>query len=106
MKPFPLLRHVALFALLLATPAISRAGAPRLVEPAVRQITATISPQQRAPLASNRRPSADLQKDLGRVPDDLPMTHLMLALHRPDEQERALAALMAEQTTPGTANYR
>src|SRR5580704_1618193 len=41
-------------------------------------------------LRGNTRPEATPDNDRGRVDDDLPMTHMLLQLRRPPEQETAL----------------
>jgi subtilase family serine protease len=56
-------------------------------------------------LKGNTRPEANAENDRGRVPDSLPMDHMMLQLRRSPGQERALQVYMEQQTDPKSPVY-
>src|SRR5260370_23316847 len=68
-------------------------------------ITQGIDERKLFPLRGNTRPEATPQNDRGRVDDDLPMTHMLLQLRRPPEQERALEQFLKDQQDPKSANF-
>ena len=76
------------------------------VSPARPMITAPILESNLVPLPGNVRPEANAANDLGRVPDTLPMEHMLLQLHRPAAQEQALKQLIDQLHDPNSANYR
>ena len=73
--------------------------------PAVPQITQPVNPAQYTAMANNVRPEANAANDLGRVADSLPLNNMLLLLHRPDVQEKALENFMAQQQDPKSPNY-
>ena len=56
-------------------------------------------------LPRNTRPEAIAANDGGRVPDSLPMQHMLLQLQRPPELEQELAALIDEMHRPGSPQF-
>jgi len=87
-----------LLAALLALPA--GAGATDLIR-------LPIDPSVRATLPGRHVAGwAKAQADLGRVPDQTPLTHLSLLLERPPERQQAFERLLREQHDPASPNYR
>ena len=68
-------------------------------------VSGTIAPARLHTLAGNTHPEATRANDRGRVPDSLPMEHMLLQLNRPPEQEQALAQVIQQMHTPGSPNY-
>ncbi len=74
--------------------------------PAARLITQGIDAARTVELPGNVRPeAANARYDLGPVPADFPLTHLLLQLKRPIERETALSALIEQQQDPSSPNY-
>jgi hypothetical protein len=88
------------------TPTSSVEAAAIAVTPATQQITQAINDNQLSLMADNVRPEVATAIDQGRVDDSTALDHMLLLLHRPKAQEQALEEFMAEQTTPGSANYQ
>jgi subtilase family serine protease len=59
----------------------------------------------RAVLVGNVRPEARPENDRGRVPDALPLEHLLLQLKRPAEQERSLEETLDELGSKDSPNF-
>ena len=59
----------------------------------------------RIALPGNVRPEARPQNDRGRVPDALPLDHMLLQLKRSPEQEKALQQFIDELHTQGSPNF-
>jgi uncharacterized repeat protein (TIGR01451 family) len=79
---------VAVAALVLASGAWTSAWAQT---PAARVlVTEPIDARQLVRLAGNTRPEARAANDRGRVPDSMPLPHMLLLLKRPPERELAL----------------
>jgi subtilase family serine protease len=75
------------------------------VRPKPLLITQTINENQRVTLAGNTRSEANKANDQGRVPDSLPLDHMLLQLQRSPEQEQALELFIDQLQTPGSPNY-
>jgi Pro-kumamolisin, activation domain len=56
-------------------------------------------------LFGNTRSAANAANDRGRVPDNLPMEHLLLQLRRPPAQEQALTQLIDQLHDPRSSNF-
>jgi uncharacterized repeat protein (TIGR01451 family) len=56
-------------------------------------------------LRGNTRPEATPDNDRGRVDDDLPMTHMLLQLRRPPEQETALEQFLNGVQNSASPNF-
>ena len=56
-------------------------------------------------MAANVHPAARAENDRGAVANSLPMTHMVLLLHRSPERESALEAYMQSAQTKGSANF-
>src|ERR1019366_6255911 len=69
------------------------------------QITDPISDNEVISLPGNIRPEATAANDRGRVPDDVPLDHLILLLRRSPQRERALDQLLGELEDPKSPNY-
>lgn len=69
------------------------------------RITAPVSDQQLTRLKGTVHPLANARNDRGAAPDGMQLDRLRLYLKRSDNQEAALKQLLAEQHTPGSANY-
>lgn len=76
-----------------------------IAPPALPQITQAVDPSRLSSLQDNVPPAATPANDRGRVTDDFPLPHMLLLLHRPQEQEQALEQFMQEQTAPESPNY-
>lgn len=74
-------------------------GSPRAL------ITQPVNAAQLVPLAGNTYPEATAANDQGRVPDSMPMPHMLLELRRAADQEQAVAAFVASQHDPASPNY-
>ncbi len=48
---------------------------------------------------------ANMQNNIGVVPDDVPIRHITVVLNRPQSQEKAYKMLLREQQDPASANY-
>ena len=70
-----------------------------------RQIMRAVDNSDRATLSGNVRPEANGANDRGRVPDGLPLTHMLLQLQRSPLQEQAAAAYVASLYDPASPNY-
>ena len=79
--------------------AISRPISRRLL------ITKRIDEHVLVTLKHNTRPEATAANDLGAVPDDYPMTHMLLQLQRPAETQQAFDQLVADQQNPNSPKY-
>jgi hypothetical protein len=96
-----------LFALLWLVPAFAPAAdAQTSAGPSRPLITQSINEANMAVLAGNTRPEArNPANDLGMVPDNLPLAHMMLQLRRPAAQEQALATLIDQLHDPRSPNF-
>lgn len=83
---------LAALALLCLTSASGEAAA---VSAAPRLIRAPIDETALVRLVGNTRPEATARYDAGRLPDSLPLEHMLLQLRRPREREAALEAEIA-----------
>jgi subtilase family serine protease len=70
-----------------------------------RQIRENIDERKLVTLAGNTRPEVSADRDLGPVPDDFPMPHLLMQLRRSPEQETALEAFIDDLHHPGSPNF-
>ncbi len=68
-------------------------------------ITAPVVESNLVRLSGNTRPEANTANDRGRVPEALPMEHLLLQLQRPAAQEQALAQLIDQLHDPRSAKF-
>jgi len=68
-------------------------------------ITERIDEAKLQRLAGNTRSEATAQNDLGVVPDNLAMEHMMLQLKRSPQQEQALAQTIEDLHNPKSANF-
>jgi subtilase family serine protease len=68
-------------------------------------ITAAIDENRLVTLAGNTRPEAKSQNDIGRVPDDFAVEHVLLQLRRSPEQERALDRYIDSLNDKNSANF-
>jgi len=85
-------------ALVLAFGAGASAQAPVL-------ITQAIDESALVTLAGNTRPEANAANDQGRVPDSMPIAHMLLQLQRSPQQEQALVKLIDRLHDPHSPNY-
>ena len=103
-----LCRRAALFvaiALQLAAFAAS-ASAQTSVGHSQPSITQPINEGNLVVLSGNTRPEArDPANDRGRVPDSLPMPHMLLQLRRPAAQEQAVESLIDQLHDPQSPNF-
>jgi hypothetical protein len=83
-----------------ADAAVSGTAAPRVL------ITQPVDESQRTVLTGNTHPLARAEFDRGAAPANQPMRRMILVLQRSAEQESALRALLEEQQTKGSPNYR
>jgi hypothetical protein len=95
-----------------ATGDVTYAGAqPLLSSQAVSQatvrplITGAIDESHLATLRGNTRPEANSQNDRGRVPDNLPMEHILLQLQRSPEQEAGLERYIDSLNDKSSPNF-
>lgn len=88
---------VLTFAVLAQTPAVGLHSRPL--------ITGQVDSTQLHTLAGSTHPEATAANDAGRVPESLPMEHMLLEMQRPAAQEQALAQLIQQMHTPGSSNY-
>jgi uncharacterized repeat protein (TIGR01451 family) len=84
----------ALFATALVCGCWSQAAAQ--VGAARALITSPIDDAQSVRLAGNTRPEANARNDRGRVPDSMPLEHMLLLLKRPVERETELERYIAQ----------
>jgi len=77
-------------------------GPPRGARVMVSQ---PIDESQRVALHGNTRPEVRPENDRGRVPDTLPMAHMLLQLRRPPELEQALRQFIDELHTSDSPNF-
>ncbi len=89
-----LLLAAALAALALAAGAFQPARAQSA--PARVLVTADIDAHELVRLSGNTRPEARTARDLGRVPDSMPLEHMLLLLKRPAERELALGRYIGQ----------
>ena len=68
-------------------------------------ITQTIDESKLATLEGNTRPEAKAKYDRGRVPDSLPMDHLLLLLKRSPQAERDLKKLIDDLHNPSSPSF-
>jgi subtilase family serine protease len=80
----------------------SASGQSSSAEPMIQQ---QVNDNLRVVLHGNTYPLARPEFDQGPVPDDMPISHRALVLHRPQSQEQALERFMAEQQDPSSANF-
>jgi subtilase family serine protease len=71
----------------------------------LNRVTDSINDQQLVTLKGTVHPLANASNDRGAAPDSLPLERMHLYLKRSDSQEAALKQLIADQHTPGSANY-
>jgi hypothetical protein len=69
-------------------------------------IARAVDENQLVTLSGNTRSEAIAQNDRGRVPDDLPLRHLLLQLKRSPGQQAELRQLLDEQQDPHSPNYQ
>ncbi|HUA87764.1 MAG TPA: protease pro-enzyme activation domain-containing protein [Bryobacteraceae bacterium] len=69
------------------------------------RITGKIDNSQRLTLHGHLRPQANAANDQGRVSPSLELPYLTLTLSQTADQKAQLAALLAAQQTPGSAEY-
>ncbi|MGO8759115.1 MAG: protease pro-enzyme activation domain-containing protein [Terracidiphilus sp.] len=69
-------------------------------------ITRAVDESQRTTLRGNTHPLVRRAADQGIAPSSLPMQRMILVLKRSAEQESGLRALLDEQQTKGSPNYR
>ena len=60
---------------------------------------------KRVTLAGNTRPEASMENDLGPVPDDFRLEHMMLQLKRSPQQEQAVAQTIDDLHNPQSPNF-
>src|SRR5580700_10586429 len=92
-------------ALVLSLAFAASAHAQTPVPPALSMITQPIVESNSVRLFGNVRPEAIAANDRGRVPDNLPMEHLLLQLKRPPAREQALQSLIDQLHDPRSPNY-
>jgi hypothetical protein len=63
-------------------------------------ITQPVDETNLATLAGNIRPEANAVNDRGRVPDAMPIDHMLLQLRRAPQQEQAAEAFVDQPTIP------
>jgi hypothetical protein len=83
-------------------------GATAQVESALNtppRIIGAVDETDRIALSGNVRPEARPETDRGRVPDALPMEHMLLQLKRSPEQEKVLQQFIDELHTKGSPNF-
>jgi len=98
--------HFLRFALVLILISLF-AGLLMAQQPAPRQrILQSIDNTRLTKLSGNTHPLARAEYDRGRAPDSLAADRILLLLSRTPEQEAALAQLLDDQQTVGSANYR
>jgi subtilase family serine protease len=68
-------------------------------------ITQAVDERRLMALRGNTRPEATAANDRGRVADELPMEHMLLALRRAPETEQALEALIERQHDPASSDF-
>ncbi len=73
--------------------------------PARPMITQQVVEANAVRLVGNTRPEANAANDRGRVPDNLPMEHLLLQLRRPPAQEQALNQLIDQLHNPASGKF-
>ena len=99
-------RVVGLFAVLaFASAFATSAHTQTAAGPARPMITQPVIEADSVRLFGNTRPEAVAATDLGRVPDDLPMEHLLLQLRRPPAQEEALKQFIDALHDPASPNF-
>jgi subtilase family serine protease len=76
-----------------------------LVPPKRALITQAVDNQKRVTLRGNTRSSANAANDRGRVPDSLPLEHMLLQLRRPPELEQDLGQFTEAVQNPVSPNY-
>jgi subtilase family serine protease len=70
-----------------------------------RMIREAIDNSKLVLLRGNTRPEANVRNDRGRVPDNFPMSHMLLQLKRSPEQEAALHQYVEDLQNPNSPNY-
>ncbi len=68
-------------------------------------VTAQVNPNNRVILAGHHPAWASIQSDLGAVPDDLLLQHLVIILARPPELQLAFEQFLAAQQDPTSPDY-
>lgn len=81
------------------------AQAAMLGQSSPRLVTRAVSDAKLVTLAGNTRPETQVSADLGAVPSDMPLDHMLLHLNRPAQTESALEAYIDEIHDPKSANY-
>ncbi|MGH8173870.1 MAG: protease pro-enzyme activation domain-containing protein [Rhodanobacteraceae bacterium] len=97
--------RMVLFALLTAS-ASSAVAADASQNAVTDRVISGVDVTQRVPLADSRAKWAAPSRDDGRVPNDLPLTHLALNLKRPAQRQAAFEQFLREQQDPASANYQ
>jgi len=69
-------------------------------------ITTPIDPNRLSTLVGNTRPEANPRNDRGRVPDELPLNHMLLQLQRAPEVERAFSEYIESLSDKSSPNFR
>jgi subtilase family serine protease len=69
-------------------------------------ITQAVDNGQRITLIGNTRPEANQANDVGAVPDNFEMPHMLLQLERSPAQQQQLEELAANLSNPSSPNYR
>jgi len=103
-----MLRKLGSFSLVTLAVLIAAPAAGAQVESGLRsrpRISQSIDETSRVTLGGNTHPQAIPANDRGRVPDALPMEHMLLQLKRSPEQEKALQQFIDELQTKGSPNY-
>jgi subtilase family serine protease len=77
----------------------------QLPDPPAPRLHGAINEGHLFTLANNTRPEANAANDAGRVPDDFPMSHMVLQLQRSPDQQAALAQFIAELHDPASSNF-
>lgn len=86
--------------------ALALAVAPLSTVPAVAQIESATSESRLVTLPGNTRPEAlDPANDRGRVPDALPLSHMILVLQRSADREAAFERYVDQLTDRSSPNY-
>jgi len=68
-------------------------------------ITQPIDESRLFTLAGNTRAEAIAANDQGRVPDDMPIEHILLQLQHSAQQEESVNTLIDQLHDPNSANY-
>jgi pro-kumamolisin-like protein len=85
---------------------ITNSGVSAETSPSRSIITQPIDEARLVRLAGNTRPEANARNDRGRVPDELPLDHMLLQLKRPSDLERQFARHVDSLTDKSSPNFR